>query len=86
MSMMRCDSCDRVVDTDYDVEGFIGDSFYCASCMDRMLDDGELVDCDGCGEIMAKDSTSWKLEAPAPGDGIGDALRLCARCHHGPHG
>ena len=83
MSMMRCDSCDRIIDTDYYVEGFLGDQFYCESCVERMYEDGELADCDGCGEMMSE--TAWKLAAPAPGDGAGDALKLCARCY-GPHG
>lgn len=36
MSMMRCESCDRFVDTDYDLEGRWGDTTYtCTRCCER---------------------------------------------------
>lgn len=37
MSCIRCDGCDRIVDTDHDVEGVWEDSkpfrFWCSSCL-----------------------------------------------------
>ena len=42
MSIMRCDHCDRHVDTDYDVEGeFTDHGFICFLCLDAegLLDD-----------------------------------------------
>ncbi len=38
MSMMRCDGCDRITDTDYDVEGIFEDAkpyrYFCSACVD----------------------------------------------------
>ncbi len=46
MSMMRCDACDRIVDTDYYVEGWQeDDSFLCAGCV-------ETYSCAECGESV----------------------------------
>ncbi len=46
MSMMRCDACDRLVDTDYYVEGWQeDDSFLCAGCV-------ETYSCAECGESV----------------------------------
>jgi len=36
MSIMRCDRCDRYIDTDYDVEGEFRDTgFICALCIEN---------------------------------------------------
>lgn len=46
MSMMRCDACDRLVDTDFYVEGFQeDDSFLCSGCVD-------MYSCAECGESV----------------------------------
>jgi len=48
MSMMRC-QCDRIVDTDYDVEGLFEDAspfrFWCSRCVEDAVknDDKELL-------------------------------------------
>ena len=48
MSIMRCDRCDRYIDTDYDVEGEFTDSeFICSLCIDNeglRDDDGKFKD------------------------------------------
>ena len=37
MSVMRCDRCDRYIDTDYDVEGeFTDTEFICALCIENL--------------------------------------------------
>ena len=47
MSMMRCDRCDRYVDTDYCVEGEFTDKEYiCAICIEQhglRDDDGNFI-------------------------------------------
>jgi hypothetical protein len=46
MSMMRCDACDRLVDTDYYVEGWQkDDSFLCSGCVEK-------YSCAECGESV----------------------------------
>lgn len=39
MSMMRCDGCDGIIDTDSDVEGIWEDEnpfrFWCSNCVER---------------------------------------------------
>ncbi len=36
MSMLRCERCDRVVDTDYDLEGIWSETGYtCERCTER---------------------------------------------------
>ncbi len=47
MSMMMCERCDAFIDTDYDVECFVGDRCICVDCQMEMFDDGELIDVDG---------------------------------------
>jgi len=75
MSMDRCNRCDRVIDTDYDLDCYMpDDECVCESCREH-----DFTPCDSCGELVPNDLV--KREGPAKGDGIGDALNLCAGCH-----
>ena len=65
MSVMRCDTCDRYIDTDYDVEGFwgiehdTGPDFICGGCMEtRCPECGADESCYACAS-----SGGW---APEP--------------------
>lgn len=47
MSIMRCDGCDGIIDTDDDVEGIFEDArpfrFWCSGCVERGNDEALLA-------------------------------------------
>jgi hypothetical protein len=47
MSMMCCEKCDAYIDTDYNVECFVGDRCICERCQESLLSEGDLIEVDG---------------------------------------
>ena len=48
MSIMRCDECDKMVDTDYfpmeTEETKYGDKHYCEACAEKILEEKEVME------------------------------------------
>lgn len=38
MSLVRCDDCEKIVDSDYDCECFIGDKAICECCREKFIE------------------------------------------------